>query len=381
MSVVLKTVERCNINCTYCYFFNSKDDGYKFHPPYVSKNIIEKTAHFLKQGAHDLEADNVAIIFHGGEPLMQKIDKFEEMCEIFNNTLHNKKVEFALQTNAMLINDKWIAILHKYNVSIGVSIDGPEEYHDKYRLDKKGKGTHAIVEKKIKELQASPLAKNIGALTVINPEFDAKTIYRYFVDELHFKNMDFLPMDCNYDIKAPFSMDKIAKFWCELFVEWVKDSNSEIKVRFINSIINLFKGQKSYIYGTNVMPEEAIPVITIASNGELSPTDELGSTNLNLMRTTNIEKTTLAEFVNSNVFKDLNHALYNAPSECKKCCWEKICGGGGIVNRYSSMNGFNNPSIYCSALKQLYTLIASTLLSLGYSKDLLYSTLCIPVNS
>lgn len=381
ISVVLKTVERCNIDCTYCYFFNSNDDSYKFHPPYISQNVIEKTAAFLAQGAEDLDIDIIKIIFHGGEPLMQKIDKFDAMCDTFKNTLHKQKVEFSTQTNAMLINDKWIEVLHKHNVSIGISIDGPAEYHDKYRVDKKGNGTHKIVEQKIRELKASPLIDDVGVLTVINPEFDAKIIYRYFVDELSIKKIDFLPMDCNYDIKPSFDISKMAQFWRTLFTEWVMDANPEIKIRFIDSIINLFKGGHSTIYGVNMMSEDSTPLISIASNGALSPSDEFSSTDLTLMRTTNVENSTLREFFDDRVFKIINHAFYNSPKECKKCCWEKVCNGGGIVNRYSSINGFDNPSIYCSALKQLYTLIASTLLALGYSKEALHRSLSITVRT
>lgn len=126
LEIVLKTVERCNINCTYCYFFNGGDDTYKFHFPYITKATIEKTANFLEKAAIDFSLESIQIIFHGGEPLMQKKQHFEEMCSHFNKILGKKvRLSFSLQTNGMLINEEWIRLFAIYNVGIGVSIDGP----------------------------------------------------------------------------------------------------------------------------------------------------------------------------------------------------------------------------------------------------------------
>ncbi|MCS5707958.1 4Fe-4S cluster-binding domain-containing protein [Candidatus Berkiella cookevillensis] len=72
LEVVLKTVERCNINCSYCYFFNDKDKSFLKHPKYISLKMIEDVCHFLRVGIEKLKIENLVIIFHGGEPLLQK---------------------------------------------------------------------------------------------------------------------------------------------------------------------------------------------------------------------------------------------------------------------------------------------------------------------
>lgn len=143
LTIVLKTVERCNINCTYCYFFNGIDKSFKQHPPYISFETIKKITKFLKEGSKDLNIQRVRLGIHGGEPLMQKKTSFDEMCNYLRDELEpDVKVTLTLQTNGMLLDEEWINLIIKHNIGLGISIDGPKEYHDKYRVDHFGKGTY-----------------------------------------------------------------------------------------------------------------------------------------------------------------------------------------------------------------------------------------------
>ncbi|WCR54297.1 MAG: Anaerobic sulfatase-maturating enzyme [Wolbachia endosymbiont of Ctenocephalides orientis wCori] len=137
--IVFKLVERCNINCTYCYVFNGENDDWKSHPPYVKYEIVDKIIQFLVQGCKELNISNINTVFHGGEPLMYKKRAFDELCNNFNKALTPyTELDFALQTNAMLVSNEWIDLFHKHNIKIGVSLDGPKEYNDVNRLDHKG---------------------------------------------------------------------------------------------------------------------------------------------------------------------------------------------------------------------------------------------------
>jgi|HubBroStandDraft_2_1064218.scaffolds.fasta_scaffold74821_2 uncharacterized protein len=71
LDVILKTVERCNIACKYCYFFFGGDTSYEQHPPYISRDTLQAVANFLKVGVTDLAIPRLKINFHGGEPMMQ----------------------------------------------------------------------------------------------------------------------------------------------------------------------------------------------------------------------------------------------------------------------------------------------------------------------
>lgn len=383
LGVVLKTVERCNIDCTYCYMFNMGDDTYLKRPIYIKKKTIVAVANFLIQACSELDIDHLVLEFHGGEPLMQKKADFDEMCAFFQNELSALvDLEFVMQTNAMLLDDDWLRLARKYHIGFGTSIDGPKEYHDKYRIDKKGKGTYDRVVEKLRYAQNSEIMKGfphkVGVLSVINPHFDARKIYRHFVDDLNLTYFDFLTPYCTHHHNLDYTAEDYGKFLCDLFDEWMKDNNPKIEIRFFRSILNNFFGRNSLIYGVGPANKTDIPLISIASDGELTPTDEMRAINSNIIYTgKTVFNTNLKEFFEEEIFKKIHYAQTHLPTQCEDCCWKRVCSGGAIINRYHQANDFNNPSIFCEGLKMLYRKISSHLLNNGYNESKLAELLAL----
>ncbi|WP_333023784.1 radical SAM protein [Wolbachia endosymbiont of Pentidionis agamae] len=154
--VILKTVERCNINCTYCYYFNKADQSWRNRRPYISEEIIDKFNDFISRGVNDLGITDLLVEFHGGEPLMQKKHSFVQMCTKIHSKaqqLNLDSIQFVLQTNGILIDTEWIKIFKEYGIGVGISLDGTKNLNDTYRLDKKGNGTYDRVVNKIRLCQ------------------------------------------------------------------------------------------------------------------------------------------------------------------------------------------------------------------------------------
>ena len=374
LSIVLKTVERCNINCTYCYFFNGKDTTYKEHPPYIGESTIHFLGKFLKKSISEFKIKSVIISFHGGEPMMQNIESFDKMCLILKNACKdNAKIYFNIQTNGMLISKKWISIFKKYNVHVGISIDGPKFYHDKYRIDKKGKGTYERVINGINLYNELCSPNKLAALCVINPHYDIEKVYNHLAHELKFSEIDFLIPDHTLEDDY-FDNDIMGNYLSSLSKEWTKDKT--VKLRIVYSTLNTLLGNNSFIYGVGPNKIDNLPLLTISSNGDISPTDELRSCDTKLMNTNlNVKNSTLSECLIHPSFIKLRDAMKNSPDKCLDCCWNKTCHGGSIVNRYSNKNGFNNPSVYCNALKKFYSVISKYLIDSGLSYDRLKSNL------
>lgn len=377
LSVVLKTVERCNIDCKYCYFFNSADQSYKLNPPYIQKKTIRDIITFLYQGCIDLDISHLSIGFHGGEPLMQKKTDFQEMCQEFLQSLSAiADVEFTLQTNAMLVDEDWIKLFDQYNVGVSVSIDGPREYNDIARLDKRGKSTFDKTALGIKRLNSHTLIKKrggVGLLCVINPTFDAKKIYRFFVDELHIKHIDFLLPDITFDAVLPYPVEAFSEYMRNVLEEWLNDDDPSIHVRFIESTINTLLGRSPSVYGAGGINNNVnviqLPFISITSAGQLGPVDELRCCSVKLSPPYFIDHgIKLIDFFNNPVFTKIKEAQTNLPTKCKSCVWQRACHGGSLVNRFSEKNLFNNPSIYCEALKTLYADVSVALIKYGVLK-------------
>ena len=147
------------------------------------------------------------------------------------------------------------------------------------------------------------------------------------------------------------------------------------------SFLGQLIGEERLIYGIGAVNQEneesLFPIITIRSNGDLEPTDELMSTDPETVTKTNcnIFNTSLKDFLKHPIFEELRLAQTVLPLECQKCCWGKVCGGGGLVNRFSKENRFNNPSVYCEGLKDLFSHLTSYLLNSGVSLSKIESAL------
>lgn len=233
------------------------------------------------------------------------------------------------------------------------------------RVDHKGKGSYNKVEKAIKLLKK--MNYDFGILSVINPTFNPKIIYDHFVRNLEIKGFDFLWPDYTHDRPPPYPAQQYGKFMVEILEEWRKDDDPNIQIRFLNSYINLFLGKSSLIYGQGAGGIDDTHLLVIRSDGDISVTDELMSTDP--LTVTSINKnvfnTTLEDFLSIPIFSELNEAFINIPFPCQSCCWEKVCAGGSIVNRFSQTGRFNNPSIYCSGLKILFSEIFKYLIESG----------------
>ncbi|MDE9437715.1 radical SAM protein [Xenorhabdus bovienii] len=140
LEIILKVSERCNINCTYCYVFNLGNEISINSKPIISYDTIKDLRTFFEQASQEYDIETIQVDFHGGEPLMMGKEKFENACNEFISGSYNKtKLNLACQTNAILIDNEWIDIFSKYNVSVGISIDGPKHINDKHRLNKLSK--------------------------------------------------------------------------------------------------------------------------------------------------------------------------------------------------------------------------------------------------
>lgn len=377
LEVILKTVERCNINCTYCYFFQGEDKSYKKHPPFITWNTIENLTEFLVKGIKQFQIKTLQIDLHGGEPTLQKKADFDRMCRHFRLHLDPlTQLTLALQTNATLIDEEWIQLFFKHRVLIGVSIDGPKEINDRFRIDYKGLGTYDRTIagiKKLQEASANKKIENIAALCVINPENDAYNLYKHIIYELDIRQLDFLLPDYTHHNFSDQNPDKYGKFLCDLFQAWTDDDNSLIRIRILNSALNLLTGGKTCLKGFGPTSDGA-EAITVSSNGDLSPDDSLRSGIPHLMNKHNISCISLSQFFATLEMQTIVQASQKSPDICRSCCWENVCAGNALISRYKQ-NNFNNPSVFCSGLKKFYTCVVEYLVKNGFSADNIRDTL------
>ncbi len=383
IEAVVKITERCNIDCTYCYVFNKGDDGFEFHPAYMGEEVVQQLAAFLSDGARDSGAQEVIIDFHGGEPLMMKKRRFDRMCcTLIEKITPACRLKLNLQTNGMLVDSEWIKLFEKYQVGVGVSLDGPEQVNDAERIDHNGKGTHARAVAGIRLLQQAHVdgrIRSVGLLSVAQQSGDAKAIYDHFVKELQVSSYNvLLPID-THDSFEPESAGAYAKFLRDAFDVWAAGEAPRPNVRLFSDTIRFLNAGQAATAGWKKSHSSGHLILTIASNGDIGPDDSLRTANKLLFGKHNVATATLQAFLAAPEQRALFDAYKTLPEKCGECAWKNLCKGGSangrIVNRFSAAEGFKNPSVLCGVLQDFYSHIAATLLQNGMKYETLKTSL------
>jgi uncharacterized protein len=381
IEAIVKVTERCNINCTYCYMFNRGNDDYLRHSKRLSLETSLNVANALRRGVIELSAERVRIILHGGEPLMLATSELSEICQLFLDRLRDvAHVEFTLQTNAILVNEKWIDFLERFRVSVGVSLDGPESLNDAHRVDHKGKGTYAATICGLKRLQTAAAEGRIsepGLLVVINPKHDAKAILSHVRNDLAIKWVNFLMPMVSHDDEAEWSAEELGTYLRDLITEHAALNMQKVSLRLVDQFFRFLARGKPF--EDSEQPEhKAFAQISFTTDGCMHPDDELKPLNLS-SDDHHCKSLSVRDFLNSPLVSHLDDVQQNVPPGCQNCCWQNYCKGGvgvgSVIGRYSRSNGFNNISVHCEGLKLFYASLTKFAIANGISEQLVLSSL------
>lgn len=374
LEVILKLTARCNINCTYCYYFYGADRTWEQRPKKLTSETLQDIIVFLKNSVQTQKIPSLQIDFHGGEPLLFGKNALDVLCQQLKFELDaHTRLSFALQTNAILIDPEWIDLIEKYQIHTSISLDGPEQTHNLYRVDHKGKGTYARVVKGLHLLQTAEKEKRIpklNNLAVINPKTSGQKTYRHLVDVLEINQMDFLLPGFDYDTYQSSDTPLFGDYLIDVFHEWIKDDNPNIKIRLFGAFIAKLYGNPTFMFpDKNYLNRESI-ALTIDTDGMMFGDDSLRSNQAwNQYKALSIKDHHLEDFIQNEARWFENNV--STPPACQNCEWVSVCGGGQLENQYSSLNGYQNPSIYCEALQRLYQKIVVYLIDNGINLETL----------
>lgn len=378
LQVVFKIAERCNINCSYCYYFNMGETSPKSRPPLVSLETAKNLADWIVDGCRSQQIPNVSVAFHGGEPMMIRARTFRSICSMMRETIEPvARLSFTIQTNGTILTDEWLDVFSEHDVHVGVSIDGTRTANDRYRLDHKGRSTFDKIEANIRRLvewnNGQP-RRGPSIIAVMDWRNDYREIYHY-LRSLGVVQMNFLLPDRPFDddLASGETLAAYGHAFADIFSAWMEEDNQDVIIRQFREPLNALqakpKGMKIH------HPQYQIVVAqsdgTIAINDSLIPALEW----YNHHHDYDVLKFSLEDFLASDDHQNLKSATSQCPEECSNCKWLGLCRAGDVESRFSSENGFNNPSFYCKSYKTFYDAMCQMLVQNGFPPERLVEKL------
>ena len=181
----------CNIDCRYCFFL-SKESLYPDERHRMSDATLEA---YIRQLLESHRFPEVTVAWQGGEPTLMGLDFFRKAVALVDRHRRpGQRVEQTFQTNGVALDDEWCAFLKANNFLVGLSVDGPRELHDTYRVTRGGKGTFDLVMKGLDRLRAHRVEFNILCTVNAANQAHGRRVYQFFRDELGATWIQFIPI-------------------------------------------------------------------------------------------------------------------------------------------------------------------------------------------
>jgi uncharacterized protein len=352
--VVAKVASRCNLNCSYCYVYHKEDSSWKYRPALMSDEVFEAMLERIRRHCDFTGQEEIRITFHGGEPCLIGVAKFDTWCARAREVLRGITVALGIQTNGTLVDDGWARAFRAHDVDVGISMDGPKELHDAFRVDHRGRGSYDDVERGLKALQRADVS--YGIMSVIPFGTDPLPIHRHFL-ALGCTTITYILPNFTHDtiaeVRERYGPTPCADFLIPVFDDWWFNGTMDVRVRDLWNMARIILGGSSTIetFG-NTPPLYAF----VETDGAIEGLDNLyvcadGITKIGL----NVRHADFRDIVLTDTLH--RTAIFQGmplPRACHGCPERETCAGGYLPHRYSTARGFDNPSVWCADFRKLF---------------------------
>ncbi len=354
----------CNMACKYCYYLE-KAKLYQNDPRHImSDQLLER---FVKEYIESQTMQDVLFTWHGGETLMRPLSFYEKVMRLERQYARGRHIDNAIQTNGTLIDDRWAEFFAENQWLVGVSIDGPQEFHDEYRRTRSGGPSFQKVMRGISILNKHNVEWN--ALAVVN-DFNGDypiEFYRFFKSigchyiqftpiveriERHQDGRHLAAVDEQSEELADFSVDpdQWGDFLCTLFDEWVKQDVGDYYVQLFDATLANWVGVEP---GVCSMAKTCGHAGVMEYNGDVYSCDHFVFPQY---RIGNIADKTLYEMMHSERQMAFGANKRKAlPRQCKECEFLQACNGECPKNRFArTADGEPGLNYLCRGYKRFF---------------------------
>ena len=358
----------CNIRCEYCFYLEKE----KLYPEGEKWKMSDQTLEaYVRQyiEAQPPEVEEIDFAFQGGEPTLLGIDFFRRAIELQKQYAPDgKKIHNSLQTNGIKLDDRWCEFLKENGFLVGLSLDGPADLHNRYRVDRQGRGTHDRVLRAMACLKKH--AVEFNALVCVNRTNadHPRPVYRFFqqagVEFLQFiPIVEPLPGVRSGEVKpelgaepeslvGPRSVrpEQFGRFLIGVFDQWIENDVGRIFVRDFDQTLAAWVGVGASLC---VYAKECGRATAIEHNGDLYSCDHYVEPGHKLG---NVRETPIKEMVNSSFQERFGRDKWNTlPECCRKCRYLSACHGACPKDRILvAPNGQPGLNYLCAGFKQYF---------------------------
>lgn len=323
----------CNLDCAYCYFLEKQAlyPGGRFH---MGDDVLEA---YLRQLLEAHDGPEVTIAWQGGEPTLLGVDFFRRAVALAEDLKRpGVHLEHTIQTNATLVTDEWASFFSEHHFLVGVSLDGPRQLHDAYRVDKRGRPTFDRVVAGLELLQRHDVDVNVLCTVHAANADHPQQVYRFFRDQCGVRYLQLIPIvERRHDglrtavTARSVTADGWGRFLIGVFDEWVAHDVGEVFVVNFDAALAKWLDIPG---GLCLFAETCGDAVALEHNGDVYSCDHFVEPQHLLG---NVLETHLVELVASPQQRSFGDAKRNAlPRYCRECPVLFACNGECPKNRF-----------------------------------------------
>ena len=365
----------CNIDCTYCFFL-SKEALYPNEKSRMSEATLET---YIRQLLESHRTQEVTVAWQGGEPTLMKLDFFKRAVELVETYRRPEQiVQHTFQTNGLLLDDDWCAFFKEHHFLVGLSVDGPRELHNTYRVDRRGQGTFDLVMQGWRALRRHSVDFNILCTVNAANQHHGRTVYSFFRDELGAKWVQFIPIverataetleianqgwsdqpgqkrllytqTGNLVTERTVGAEQYGRFLVDVFEEWVRHDVGQVFVQLFDVTLEAFFGRHLLCLHAPTCGYGP----ALEHNGDLYSCDHFVEPRFKLG---NIHQTHMLELVASPGQRKFgDNKRDTLTTQCQECKVRHLCNGGCPKDRFAlSRDGQPGQNYLCPGLELFF---------------------------
>ena len=383
---------KCNLNCEYCFYLEKKalfgeKENFRMSDvvlrSYITKYIASQPTPIVE------------FVWQGGEPTLLGLDFFKRVVELQKPFCSQKTIVNSLQTNGTLLTDEWCKFLKENNFLVGISLDGPEEIHNRYRSDHSGNDTFDKVMQGLKLLVKYDIEYNVMACVAKETAYKPLEVYHFFKDQ-GVKFIQFVPIieriadskakQCGLSLAGPASLEKqednvqvtdwtvepqaYGDFLIAIYEEWVKNDVDDIFVMNFEWALHAWIGNPSPVC---IHARQCGKSVIVEHNGDVYACDHFMYPQYKLGNIVQDDPMELADKSRKQGFGVSKETALSR--QCQECQVLKACWGGCPKHRFAKTY-YDEPGLHylCEGYKKFflyickYLKVMTQLLENGYSR-------------